>query len=357
MELLKPEATLLSLGDRVLSFDREGRLYHYFRQGMTYKRALDGSLHLRHREGVRRRRRLAPEEALGVYREALALAEAHLRDAVRRREVLRWTPEALLDPGPYQRAYAWPISILPPDAYLAVVLQATTGCTWNRCTFCSFYQDRPFQKRSPKAFAEHVERVRELLGRGMLLRRGVFLADGNALALSEPLLPLLEIVQRAFPGEPVLGFLDLFSGLKKEASWWEGLRALGLRRVYVGLETGHAPLLALLGKPGHPREVVALVGALKRAGVAVGVILLVGAGGKPFAEAHFRDSLALLAELPLDRGDLVYLSPFQEDPSTPYAALGLEPLPEVEAELKAWAGALRRLGLRAGRYDIREFLY
>ncbi len=97
MELLRPEATLLSLGDRVLSFDREGRPYHYFRRGETFKRALDGSLHLRKREGERRRKRLSREEALEVYREVLALAEAHLKDAKRRREVLRWTPESLLD--------------------------------------------------------------------------------------------------------------------------------------------------------------------------------------------------------------------------------------------------------------------
>jgi hypothetical protein len=35
----------------------------------------------------------------------------------------------------------------------------------------------------------------------------------------------------------------------------------------------------------------------------------------------------------------------------------LEPLPDVEGELRAWAEAVRRLGLRASRYDIREFLY
>ncbi|GAA5335613.1 radical SAM protein [Thermus hydrothermalis] len=357
VELLRPEATVLSLGDRVLSFDREGRLYHYFRQGVTYKRALDGSLHLRYREGERRRQTLPPEEALRVYGEALALAEAHLQDPKRRQEVLRWTPEGLLDPRPYREAYAWPVSILPPDAYLAVVLQATTGCTWNRCAFCSFYQDRPFQVREPKAFQDHIARVKALLGEGLRLRRGVFLADGNALALKDPLLPLLEAAGRAFPGEPILGFLDLFTGIKKEASWWERLRALGLRRVYLGLETGHAPLLALLRKPGHPREALPLVRALKGAGLGVGVILMVGAGGRPFAEAHFRESLALLAELPLDREDIVYLSPFQETPKTPYAALGLEPLPDVEGELKAWAEAVRRLGLRASRYDIREFLY
>lgn len=357
MELLREEATVLSLGDKVLSFDREGRPYHYFRQGLTYKRALDGSLHLRYREGKRQRRRLSGEEAHGVYREILTLAEAHLRDWERRDEVLRWTPEALLDPTPYRLAYAWPISILPPDAYLSVVLQATTGCTWNRCAFCSFYQDRPFQKRSPEAFAEHVGRVLALLGRGRLLRRGIFLADGNALALSEPLLPLLEVVGRHFPGEPVLGFLDLFTGLKKEASWWAKLRVLGLRRVYLGLETGHASLLTLLNKPGHPGEALPLVRALKGAGLWVRVILMVGAGGKPYAEAHFRESLRLLAELPLGPEDVVYLSPFQEEPATPYARLGLEPLEDVEGEVGRWREAVRRLGLKAARYDIREFLY
>lgn len=357
MELLRPEATLLSLGDRVLSFDREGRPYHYLRQGLTYKRALDGSLHLRYREGERRRRRLEEAEALGVYREILGIAEAHLKDPGRREEVLRWTPQALSDPTPYRRAYPWPVSILPPDAYLSVVLQATTGCTWNRCAFCSFYQDRPFRKRSPDAFREHVERVLELLGRGRLLRRGVFLGDGNALALGEPLLPLLEEVRRAFPGEPILGFLDLFTGLRKEATWWERLRALGLRRVYVGLETGYAPLLALLNKPGHPREALPLVKALKEVGLSLGVILMVGAGGLAYAKAHRRESLALLADLPLGKEDVVYLSPFQEEPGTPYPLLGLKPLPHVEAELAAWARELRRLGLRVARYDIREFLY
>ena len=357
MELLRLEATTLSLGDRVLSFDREGRPYHYFRQGLTYKRALEGSLHLRFREGERRRRRLSQEEALAVYEEVLDLARRHLRDETRRREVLRWTSEALLDPTPYRRAYLWPVSILPPDAYLSVVLQATTGCTWNRCAFCAFYQDRPFRKRNGAEFREHVEAVLDLLGRGRLLRRGVFLGDGNALALQEPLLPLLEEVGRRFPGEPILGFLDLFTGVKKEAPWWERLAALGLKRVYVGLETGHPPLLALLHKPGHPKEAISLVGVLKRAGLSLGVILMVGAGGRAYGEAHREDSLRLLSQLPLDRGDIVYLSPFQETPGTPYAALGLEPLPHLEAELSLWAEAIRKMGLKAARYDIREFLY
>ncbi|KGQ21680.2 amino acid ABC transporter substrate-binding protein [Thermus filiformis] len=350
----RPEATVVGLGDRVLSFDREGRLYHFFDRGRTYRRALDGSLHLRHREGERKRRRLGREEALEVYARAYRLAEG-ARLGERREEVLRWSPEALLDDTPYRLAYTWPVSILPPDQYLAVVLQATFGCTWNRCLFCTFYQDRAFRARPLSEFLEHLDRVRALLGRGVSLRRGVFLGDGNALALGERLIPLLEAAQKVFPQE-VAAFLDVYTGVRKEASFWERLRALGLRRVYLGLETGSRRLLRLLNKPGDPEEALELVRALKRAGLWVGVILMVGAGGRAFREEHFAQSLDLLARLGLEREDLVYLSPFVEDPASPYARLGLEPL-DPEEELPRFARAVRGLGLRAARYDIREFLY
>jgi hypothetical protein len=72
-----------------------------------------------------------------------------------------------------------------------------------------------------------------------------------------------------------------------------------------------------LGKPGHPKELLPLARALKEAGLALGLILMVGAGGRTYEKAHREESLSLLAELPLGREDLVYLSPFQETPGTP----------------------------------------
>ena len=34
-----------------------------------------------------------------------------------------------------------PVGILPPDQYLALVVQATRGCAFNTCTFCDLYRD------------------------------------------------------------------------------------------------------------------------------------------------------------------------------------------------------------------------
>jgi len=433
MELLalaKPGYTSLSPDrETVASFDREGRLYAYYREGLTYRRALDSTLQARWharpghsgspaaqgagaggdagagagarsvgdvsagadgaagddagaeaaagaRAGaagsppVRQRRLLSPPEAAAVFAEVYAMAAdclAYAGDDVRRRiqsEILRWTPEKLLaEAERFARVYR-PISILPPDQYLSIVLQATEGCTWNRCTFCSFYQDRPFRAKSTEEFAAHVEAVREFLGQGVLLRKGVFLADGNALALSQPRLEaMFDVARRAFPGHAIYSFVDLYTGERRPVGDWRRLVELGLRRVYVGMETGLDELLAFLNKPGSRDELVAFVSDLKQAGVQVGLIAMVGVGGAEYREEHAKATQSAIEAMPLGPGDLVYLSPLVEHPGSVYAArrreASLTPLSEdeVEAELKRLAQRLRAAGVKVARYDIREFLY
>ncbi|CAM3472644.1 radical SAM protein [Hydrogenibacillus schlegelii] len=361
-----PASTVLAFGDdaieQVISLDREGRPFYVYDRERAWKRGLDGRLHVRGRDasGRRLRKTLSRPEALRLYGRWLdAAAVASEALGPRAREILRWTPEALLDGEGrrYRAAYRWPVSILPPDAYLDVVLQATYGCTWNRCTFCAFYRDRPFQKRDPEAFRDHVEAVRALLGRGIALRKGIFLADGNALALGEAILPLFDIARAAFPGRSFAAFLDLWSGSKKTPDWWRRLFDRGLRKVAIGVESGDPSLLRTLNKPGDPRELLPFVRTLKEAGLALRLIFLVGAGGAPFREAHLSRSLDLLAALPLGPEDVVYLSPLVPEPGTPYAAAAPEPVEDLDAELIRWASSVRRLGLRVSRYDIREFVY
>ncbi|MDF1523446.1 MAG: radical SAM protein, partial [Trueperaceae bacterium] len=284
----------------------------------------------------------------------------------RLRLALAWTPERLAaERERFAAAYA-PISILPPDQYGAVVVQATFGCSWNRCTFCSFYQDRPFQVRPADALAAHLAAVQALLGRSAEARHSVFLADGNALVLANARLrPVFAAVRAAFPGRPIAGFVDVFGGERKSLDDWRELRALGLARVAIGLETGHDPLLAYLNKPGGADEATAFVSLLEEAGIAVAPILMAGVGGQRFASAHVRDTAALLARLPLGAGDLVYVSPFVLHADSAYAARaaadGLTPLSESETadQMDELLRIARRAApsARASRYPIDEFVY
>ncbi len=368
--LLRDEATTISDGVRVASFDLEGRWMTYFDGRALYKRALAGEVHFRGRAGGRRlRRRLRRREAIAVHEAVLAFAAEAQKGAaaeVRSRlaRILSWSPESLdAERDRFLRIYA-PISILPPDRYLSVVLQATLGCTWNRCTFCSFYSGRPFQAKDAEDFRAHALAVRGFLGRALALRKGVFLADGNALALSlSRLTGLFDVVEEVFPGQPVYSFIDLYTGERHEEAFWRELRERGLAAVYVGMETGHDPLLAWLNKPGSASELVDFVSMLKGVGLGVGLIVMVGVGGRAFQAAHRKDTLSALSRMPLDREDVVFLSPFVEDPASVYAQrrlqASIEPIEgeALEAELAWFAKAVRAVGLRAARYDIREFLY
>jgi radical SAM superfamily enzyme YgiQ (UPF0313 family) len=377
---LQSGATVLSpTADTVISYDLEGRVRTLFAGGRTLKRALNSALFARQSVGgVRHRSQVegsAREAAFRLAAEVAADAEGGLaslapgqRPELRRRlrDIRGWTAARLLGESSRFAATYAPISILPPDQYQALVVQATFGCSWNRCSYCSFYQDRPFELRSAAALGDHLRAVERLLGRDALVRRSLFLADGNALVLANSRLrPLLAQVRGAFPGRPIAAFVDVFGGERKSVDDWRELRALGVERVAVGVETGHDPLLGYLNKPGGAAAARAFIATLKQAGMRVQAIFMLGVGGERFAAAHVADSAALMAQLPLGAGDTIYLSPFVVQPGSPYAeraaAEGLVHLAEgaILSQQRTLQQAARRgiPGAQVARYPIDEFIY
>ncbi len=372
-------STTLSPSRReVVGFDLEGRPVHWFVDGETFKRSLASAVFGRRSvAGARQRWRVEDGEAERLFDRALAVARLATAGAVeaageprelgaRLDRILAWTPELLRAERERFLRYYQPVAILPPDQYQAVVLQASFGCSWNRCTFCTFYQDRPFRMRQPADFVAHVAGVKELLGAAAAGRSSIFLADGNALVLANSKLrPFFEAANAAFPQRPINAFVDVFSGEKKASEQWRELRELGLKRVAIGVETGHDELLNWLNKPGSAAEAVEFITCLKAAGLSVSVILMVGVGGERFAAAHVADSLALLERLPLGQDDLVYLSPFVQHPGSAYAeraaAAGMAQLGEeaAQAQYRALAaGARARVGAaKVALYHIDEFVY
>lgn len=105
---------------------------------------------------------------------------------------------------------------------------------------------------------------------------------------------------------------------------------------------------------------------LKRAGVSVGVIILLGAGGERFARQHVERTVQVLNALPLDEDDFIYFSPLVEREDWDYgrrlAEEGIRPLGDAEmwAQMEQIRGGLRFAAAESPRvsvYDIREFVY
>ncbi|MBZ0305908.1 MAG: radical SAM protein, partial [Anaerolineae bacterium] len=272
----------------VFSYDLAGRLWTAYLDGIAYRRGLDGRILARWRPPGEERQRvwLSSEKALtiefrshqtvsAVY-QAIDSGDARLNHPLPeaghtafQRVITFDEPHSLADARRYHEVYQ-PIGILPPDQYMAVVLQATEGCSFNTCTFCTFYKNRPFQIKSSEAFHQHAQAVKDFLGDGLSLRRTIFLGDANALVVPMPkLLPLLEEVHQVYDVVSLGGiyaFLDGFSGEKKSVQDYRLLNQRGLKRVYIGLESGSAELLHFLKKPGHSDDAIQAVQAMKAGG-------------------------------------------------------------------------------------------
>lgn len=393
---LKPSSLTISLqnraGSQVYSFDGEGRLWTTMLEGISYRRGLNSKIIAKWQVAGsdrfgRERRWLANAEARQVEERSRQLADDLLHDLqtgqvtlntafpgsglpflerAARFDQARYQHDVLA----YQQVYL-PVGILPPDQYIAVVLQATEGCSFNTCTFCDFYRGRRFHIKQPDEFLVHAQAVKEYLGEGLSLRRTIFLGDANALVVPMPrLLELIEIVHQVYDVERLGGiyaFLDGFSGEKKTAQDYARLAQRGMKRVYIGMESGHAELLRVLKKPGKPDDVVQAVRAIKAGGVAVGIIILLGAGGQSYAEGHVRDTIAALNAMPLDLDDLIYFSELIESEGLEYTTDAFEQqLNPLDANERIAQGEAIEAGLKfseeggvphISRYDIREFVY
>jgi radical SAM superfamily enzyme YgiQ (UPF0313 family) len=278
------------------------------------------------------------------------------------------------------RAVYSPVTILPPDQYLALVLQATEGCHWNHCSFCHFYRKTSFRIKSEAEFGKHLQATKDFFGEAIRLRQSIFLGDANALVLPQSkLLKVMDRINEAFPMSPhhlgdresqgfrgIYSFLDVFTGEKKTEKDFGQLRERNLRRVYVGVETGCDELLCFLNKPATARQTLEVCLAVKGAGLSLGVIIMIGIGGNRFLCRHIEQTAELLNLLGLGVGDIVYFSPFLDPPSMEYslraAEAGIGSLTEQEREyqLNAIRCALSFEELQKPKvslYDIREFVY
>jgi radical SAM superfamily enzyme YgiQ (UPF0313 family) len=282
------------------------------------------------------------------------------------RKVLARKMDDLEEEGERFRRIYLPVTILPPDQYMALVLQITEGCNYNLCTFCNFYRDRPFRIKSMPEVEEHITRVLDFFAAGLTLRKSVFLADANALATpQERLVSFLEMIRTKIPQRRVYSFIDVFTGLKKTAEDFARLKTLGLQRVYLGVESGSADLLELLNKPQLTEDVIQLAESLKAGGLDLGLIFLAGAGGKKYHGAHLAESLELVRRLPLGKGDIVYISEFYET-NREYNRVLKEvkaPLPErkdvrrMAVEFNREMRTVVPIGTAVSVYDIQQFLY
>ena len=168
------------------------------------------------------------------------------------------------------------------------LLQCTIGCSHNQCTFCGMYKDKKYRVRQLSEIMEDIAMARDHYGD----LEKVFLCDGDAIALETDM--LRAIVKKLYQTFPSLRHVGSYVGpqstLSKSMEELKALRAAGLTKAYIGVETGDDDLLKKVKKGVGYKEMLEAGRNLVAADINLSVMVLLGLAGK--GEASRRHALA-----------------------------------------------------------------
>ncbi|MBN2179857.1 MAG: radical SAM protein [Deltaproteobacteria bacterium] len=158
------------------------------------------------------------------------------------------------------------------------LLQCTIGCSHNRCTFCGMYKDRKFRIRTLDEIKTDIRMAKEYYGDV----EKVFLCDGDAIAIeTDILLEILQELRDAFPSLRHVGsYVGPQSTLGKSMAELTALREAGLKKAYLGVETGDDLLLKEIRKGVTADEMLQAGRNLVAAGMNLSSMVLLGLTGR-----------------------------------------------------------------------------
>ncbi|MFT5048817.1 MAG: radical SAM superfamily enzyme YgiQ (UPF0313 family) [Chlamydiales bacterium] len=209
----------------------------------------------------------------------------------------------------------------PPSEADSLILQATIGCSYNRCTFCAMYREKSFRVRPLDDLVSEIRWAAGNLG-GV---RKVFLADGDAL-IAKPafLLGILEELASHFPELARVSVYASPQALQvRSVEEMRTLRKAGLSLYYLGVESGHDQVLERLEKGVDAAEMIRVALKAHEAGVKLSTMILLGAGGFELSEAHAQASAEVISAIGPRFVSTLVMTPVEGTPLWDEAGRGL----------------------------------
>ncbi len=202
--------------------------------------------------------------------------------------------------------------IRPPSEYNAILLQATLGCSHSKCTFCGAYKDKRFAIKERKflegdlAFASRYCRHQDR----------VFVMDGDAFIMPmKHWTWLLEQIKEQLPWvRRVTCYANLKSIMLKSDEELKTLHEMGIKAVFLGLESGHAQVRENIRKGGTPEELITHCQRLRKAGIKLVTIVLLGLGQEALSLDHARETGRALTAIDPEAVSVLSLMPLANTP-------------------------------------------
>ena len=183
----------------------------------------------------------------------------------------------------------------PPYEASSCIIQLTSGCTYQKCSFCNLYQDEPFAL-SP--LSEFEEDLREIKAYQPNARR-IFVTGANPFALSyERLKPyILTVRDYLIKCRDIAMFASIRDIKNKEPWQLKKLRAMGVNGLTIGTESGDDATLALANKGYTAQDIVEQCQKLDEAGIEYSFVYMTGLAGKGAGRRNAVNSARVFSQL------------------------------------------------------------
>ena len=206
------------------------------------------------------------------------------------------------------------ICIRPPSEAYSILLQATVGCSHNKCTFCGTYKDKRFRIKDDDVILDDIL----FASRHMRNQDRFFIMDGDALIIPFPrLMRILEMIKEHLPWVKRVGAYANTKGIKmKSEEELLKLKEMGLGILYMGVESGDNDTLEAVRKGADSQRMLAMGKKVMEAGIKLSVTVLLGIAGRERSLIHAQATGELLTAMDPDYVGALTL---MEIPGTPLA--------------------------------------
>ena len=183
----------------------------------------------------------------------------------------------------------------PPYEAHSVIIQATSGCTYGKCRFCSLYQDECFRMSPLREFEEDLEEIKFY----QPYARRIFWTGADPFAMSYENLKLRALTVRDYliKCQTMAMFASIRNIRDKETWKLKKLRAMGIHGLTIGTESGDDDTLLLAGKNYTAADILEQCRKLQEAGIEYYLVYMTGLAGRGNGYRNAVNSARLFSRL------------------------------------------------------------
>lgn len=183
----------------------------------------------------------------------------------------------------------------PPYEQYTPIVEATAGCAWGRCTFCTLFCEERFSVGRLDRFERDLDEVKRFVPHA----RRLWLTGGSPFQMSFRQLEerAMAVWDRLIKCQSIAMFASVRDIARTSDEELRRLRALHVNGLAIGMESANDEVLELAGKGYGRADVLAQCRRLDAAGIEYNLIYLTGLAGRGRGRHNARTTAEVLNRL------------------------------------------------------------